>query len=310
MSSSILISGLAIVRNAVNLNYPFLESIRSALPICDEFVVVVGKSDDETLARINSIDDPRLRIVETEWSHRVKPRHSLLAQQTNIGLHLCRGTWCLYLQSNDVLHEDSLESLRGAMERHAENADVEAMLLERLTFWADYDNVLGCYPDRFKYTIRVVRPYVGTYSIRDAMSMAIFDGFSTRGRAPRAIDTGHYVYRYGFVRSASEFAAKAQTAVHMQGLGEPDDSYLYTRHPLQHVRPFDGTHPQAMAERIANATLTFDRDDPRCRRKLTWKERRRRLETRLYERFGFPRWRDSRYDLIGEHLTKVRHGDL
>ena len=99
MSSDILVSGLSIVRNGQRLDYPFLEAIRSALPLCDEFIVVVGQSDDDTLNLIRAIDDPRLRIVETVWSDKVRPRKSLLAQQTNIGLHLCQGNWCLYVQA-------------------------------------------------------------------------------------------------------------------------------------------------------------------------------------------------------------------
>jgi hypothetical protein len=35
-----LVSGLTIIRNGVRLNYPFIEAIRSVLPICDEYVVV------------------------------------------------------------------------------------------------------------------------------------------------------------------------------------------------------------------------------------------------------------------------------
>ena len=43
------ISGFTIVRNAVKYNYPAVESILSILPLCDEFIVNVGDSDDETL---------------------------------------------------------------------------------------------------------------------------------------------------------------------------------------------------------------------------------------------------------------------
>ena len=61
------ISGFTIVRNAVKLDFPVLESIRSLLPVCEELVVNVGKSEDNTLDLIRSIGDPRIRIVESEW---------------------------------------------------------------------------------------------------------------------------------------------------------------------------------------------------------------------------------------------------
>ncbi|MBM3924163.1 MAG: glycosyltransferase family 2 protein, partial [Sphingomonadales bacterium] len=61
------VSGFTFIRNAVLLDYPILEAIRSILPLCDEIVVAVGKSEDDTLQLIQSLDDPRIRILHTEW---------------------------------------------------------------------------------------------------------------------------------------------------------------------------------------------------------------------------------------------------
>ena len=44
------IAGFTFIRNAVKNDYAIVEAITSILPICDEFVVAVGKSDDDTLA--------------------------------------------------------------------------------------------------------------------------------------------------------------------------------------------------------------------------------------------------------------------
>ncbi|HIG87622.1 MAG TPA: hypothetical protein EYQ25_11310 [Planctomycetes bacterium] len=65
MGKGILVSGLAVIRNGVQLDYAFLESIRSALPICDEFIVVVGDSENDTRERISVLDDPRIRLVDS-----------------------------------------------------------------------------------------------------------------------------------------------------------------------------------------------------------------------------------------------------
>jgi len=46
------ISGFTFIRNGVSLGFPFEASIRSLLPLVDEFVVAVGQGSDETLARI------------------------------------------------------------------------------------------------------------------------------------------------------------------------------------------------------------------------------------------------------------------
>jgi len=61
------ISGFSFCRNAVRLYYPIAESIRSALPLVDEYVIAVGESDDQTRAVIEAIGDPRIRIIDTRW---------------------------------------------------------------------------------------------------------------------------------------------------------------------------------------------------------------------------------------------------
>ena len=49
------VTGFTIVRNAIKFDYPIVEAITSILPLCDEFVVAVGNSEDTTLDLIKSI---------------------------------------------------------------------------------------------------------------------------------------------------------------------------------------------------------------------------------------------------------------
>ncbi len=300
------VSGLTIVLRGKELGYPFKEAILSALPICDEFVVVVGKGDDGTLEAVRSIGDSRIRIVETEWSTKVTPRKCLIAQQTNIGLHMCTGDWVLYLQANEILHELSLPTVQDLMEKHCDNADVEALLFERLTFWGDYGHCVGKYPERFKFTPRVVRPYIGTYSIRDGMSFAIFDGFSIKGRYPRALDTGEYVYRYGFVESAEVFARKTKGLVHeMRASAHLNNDFFYQALPRPFIYAFEGNHPGVMADRIARSNLSLLMDAPRWRTALSLRERRRVIETWFCEHCGVHWLGRKRHSLIGAYKKKA-----
>jgi hypothetical protein len=43
------VSGFTFVRNAIKFDYPIVEAITSILPVCDEMIVAVGNSDDDTL---------------------------------------------------------------------------------------------------------------------------------------------------------------------------------------------------------------------------------------------------------------------
>lgn len=298
-------SGVLIIRNGIKLGYPFLESIRSVMPICDEFLVVVGDSEDGTRAAVEGLREPKIRIIDTEWSPLVTPRKCLLAQQTNLGINQARGRWCFTIQGAEVLHERDLGRVRHLMEKHVDDLQVEGMLFERLTFWADYSHVVNAYPHLFKYTPRIVRGGIGAQSIRDAMSLAVFDGWSTRGRYPRCIDTGAYLFRYGDVREANVMARKLREAVHCDPISTMKDSHFLTALPKRFISRYHGTHPAVMRERVTAFGLQYNEHDARCRSKLSFSEWHHLLETKFFHRFGLPRLRNSRFQLIGKLAPKA-----
>ena len=102
------VSGFTIVRNAIKLDFPLEASIRSILPLCDEVVVNVGRSEDETLALVRSIGDPKIRIVETEWD--MTRQNTVLGLETLRAMRACRHPWGVYIQADEVLHERGAES--------------------------------------------------------------------------------------------------------------------------------------------------------------------------------------------------------
>ena len=66
------ISGFSMVRNATKLYYPIKEAIMSILPICDEFIVAVGKGDEDDYTReeIESIGSDKIKIIDTVWDEK------------------------------------------------------------------------------------------------------------------------------------------------------------------------------------------------------------------------------------------------
>src|SRR3990167_3445417 len=113
------ISGFTIARNAIKFNYPILESIRSILPICDEFIVNVGDSEDGTLDLIKSIKSDKIRIIQSVWD--LSQGSEVLSQQTNLALRECTGEWAFYLQSDEVIHERDLPRLKSVMQKYLRN---------------------------------------------------------------------------------------------------------------------------------------------------------------------------------------------
>ena len=76
------VTGFSFIKNAIVFEYPIVEAIKSILPICDEFVVAVGKSDDETRQLITSIDPEKIKIIDTVWDESLRKGGEVLAKET------------------------------------------------------------------------------------------------------------------------------------------------------------------------------------------------------------------------------------
>lgn len=306
-----LISGLSFIRNGIALGYPFVEAIRSILPLVDEMVVVVGESTDGSREAIEAIGDPKIRIIDSVWPPRITPKASVLTHQTNLGLLHCRGDWVVYVQGNELFHERDLPKLRTMMTEHLDNPEVEGLLIERLVFFGDYRHFIRTYPDRFKYVVRAFKPWLGVYSITTAMNFAVFDKYGERGRPLRSLDTGIDMFRYGKLLTPEAMTYKLRNAPHKlcgDDVNFVADEY-YQWLPRDCVRPYTGSHPAVMEARIAAHTMHLDLDDPRWRTQPTRKERTRLLETAFYRRFGLPKWRPGRYRLLGDFVAKDRDAE-
>jgi hypothetical protein len=133
------VSGFTIVRNAIKLDFPIEASIRSILPICDEVVVNVGKSEDDTLELIRSLAEPKLRILETEWDMTIK--NKVLGDETLRAMRACRFAWGIYIQADEVLHETGAERLVRAIQEYDDDARVEGLLVKYRHFYGSFDTI-------------------------------------------------------------------------------------------------------------------------------------------------------------------------
>jgi hypothetical protein len=189
------LSGFSFARNADTFYYPIAESIRSVLPVCDEFVIAIGKGDpgDRTRELVAAIGDPRIRIIDTEWSQRETLRSRIYSQQTNLALGACTGDWCLYIQADEVVHEQYLPAIRARCEQLAGDREVEALLFRFRHFWGDYRHYLVSHK-WYPREIRIVRNGLGVESTGDAQS------FRLDGRKLRVAAVDAEVFHYGYVR--------------------------------------------------------------------------------------------------------------
>ena len=252
------VSGFTFVRNAVKYDYPIVEAVRSILPLCDEVVVAVGRSDDDTLDLVRSIGSPKVRIVETVWDDSLREGGRVLAVETDKAFRAISPTadWAVYIQGDEVLHEDGLAALRAAMERWRDDRRVEGLLLDYRHFYGSYD-YLGAALHWYRREVRVVRNDPETFSWRDAQ------GFRRRpAQKLRVKRVDAVIHHYGWVKHPAAMQGKQTTfnkywhddawmKEHVADVAE----YAYEgKEPL--VR-FQGTHPAVMQPRIAAVNWTF-----------------------------------------------------
>ena len=186
------VSGFTIVRNAEIMGYPVVESIKSALPVVDEFVVALGQSEDATRELIQAIGDPKIRIVDTIWDTRPSGG-KILSEKTNEALEFCKNDWCLYLQCDEVLHEQDLVSLLNNLKKYEKDSEVEGLLFDYVHFYGAYD-VIATSRKWYRKEVRAVRKSTGIQSWEDAQ------GFRVKDRKPKVKSAGARVFHYGWVK--------------------------------------------------------------------------------------------------------------
>jgi glycosyltransferase involved in cell wall biosynthesis len=231
------ISGFTIVRNAVKLDFPLEASLHSILPICDEVVVNVGRSDDETLDLVRAIADPKIRIIETEWDFGLKSR--MLAEETQRAMRACRYPWGVYIQADEVLHERGAAALRAAIERHDADRRVEGLLVKYMHFYGDMDTI-AVNRRWYRREVRAVRldPACDVRSFRDAQGFRV----GPNHRKIRARLTEAEMFHYGWARPTQALHAKreANSAIWGDQRRDPHRPLLSW---FPGLRRFQGTHP-------------------------------------------------------------------
>jgi len=253
------VSGFTFCRNAVKYDYPLVESIRSALPVCDEFVVNVGRCEDGTLELIQSIRDPKIKIVESVWDESLRKDGLIYSQQTNIALARCTGDWAFYIQADEVVHEDDLPRIQEAMRRHLGNPAVKGLVFRYLHFIADY---WSTNPWFYHRAVRIIRNNGEMESCGDAVGFHLKATHQYLQSGPKEwlAYSGARMFHYGWVKDPKTMLEKKreQAAVY-HGANIPaaaaqelaGETFRFDDYGI--LKEFCDSHPTVMNERISAA---------------------------------------------------------
>ena len=255
------VCGFSFVRNGIKFDYPFAEAIRSILPLCDEVIVAVGNSEDNTLETIESID-PKVKAIQTVWDENIREGGAVFASETNKAFQAIPAEydWAYYIQGDEVIHEKYFPVIKKAMEDNLQNKKVEGLLFNYQHFFGSYDYV-GAKYSWYRREIRIVRNQKDIFSFRDAQGFRIGDN---RKLHVKLIDA--YVYHYGWVREPTALHKKIQSNIRLYRNDVTEEnstpaiaSYEYDK-ATEPVTRFEGTHPALMKDRILRKNWPFNPD--------------------------------------------------
>lgn len=286
------VSGFTFVKNAIDLGYPVIESIQSILPLCDEFIINEGFSEDGTYELLLSSfkENPKIKIIRSQWNPRINRFNNILAYQANIALFQCTGDWAFYIQPDEVIHENDLEKLSRCMKYYLSREDIEGIILKELSFYGDYFTYIKVYPWKGKGRVRIVKPYKNIFCFGESNIFVVFPKLKRKGRYPKVVDTDVNIFHYNFVLPPEKMIKKKIAHIKWYcgediSEGKLEHNY-YSSIPVQLLDVYKGTHPKVMEERIKNYSLKIDLKSENWSKKLTIKQRLRLIEINMEEKYG------------------------
>ena len=260
------VSGFTFIRNAIKYDYPVVEAITSILPLCDEFIVAVGNSEDGTRKLIEGINSPKIKIIDTVWDDSLREGGRVLAAETNKAFAAISSDsdWCFYIQGDECVHEKYLPAIKEGMLKWKDDKNVDGLLFNYLHFYGSYDYV-GDSRRWYRNEIRIVRNDKMISSYLDAQ------GFRKNGEKLKVKAIDACIYHYGWVKPPELQQAKQETFHRLwhdeawvkKNIAQTNE-FDYSQ--IDSLKHFSDTHPAVMQQRISNKNWQFTFDPTQKKR--------------------------------------------
>lgn len=254
------ISGFTIIKNAVLNDYPIVEAIRSILPVVDEMIILIGDSDDATLALMQSINDPKIKIHHSIWDKNLRTGGTVLAVETNKAFQLIdpESDWAFYIQGDEAVHEQYHDTIRKTCLQYKDDQRVEGLVFKYLHFYGTYDYV-GDSRRWYDHEVRIIRNDKKISSYKDAQ------GFRVGERKLWVKPVDAYIYHYGWVKSPEQMMKKVKNFTKLWHSDQKLEEWMkspdfWNYDEFDSLQKFTGTHPIVMHERIARQNWNVELD--------------------------------------------------
>ena len=205
------ISGFTFIRNGILMGYPFKESIMSALPLVDEFIVVVCESADQTKNELEKLRDlnPKIKLIESDWKI-TKKSGSILSEKTNLAIKNITGDYGLYVQCDEGIHEKDYEKITRILEENINNKEIKGFVFDYIHFFGGYFSYAKKSERKFFYDkeVRIIRNDGTVFSWGDAMGFKNANGVKINIENKNALPLNTTMFHYGMAKNPADMYKK------------------------------------------------------------------------------------------------------
>lgn len=261
-------SGFSTIKNGEKLGYPFREAFRSLAPLVDEMVIAIGECEDNTreilVEEAKSWPCP-LVLIDSPWTLSEGTGGWELSLQSNVALEACKFDTCLYIQCDEVIHEEDYPLIQSDLNRMESDSDVSALAFNWLHFYGDFQTIAHSRA-WYRREVRAIKKSSGLRSYGDAQGFRVPESDDWKNgwrKAPVALSKAR-VFHYGWVRPPEKMAEKSQALDRLWHGNTRDGKYSAENvYPTFFgLRPFQKSHPVVMQERIEAFQKSIAKETP------------------------------------------------
>ncbi len=275
--------GFTLLRNGIKYDYSFIECLKALSGLVEKIYIAVGESDDGTLESLEQFDN--LVIINTVWDPSLMgDGGQILSQQTNVALKKLRedikdeNAWGVYLQCDEIIHEDEVEQIKNDIEK-ANEQGCDAIRFRYLHFWKDHYHIAiskRWYPQE----VRAIKLNTPILSFGDAQGFSgVMSPFESECK----------IFHYGHVRDDEKLAEKQKQLIRFIRPAEKFNKYFN-----REKKAFSKTktvrininHPIVMKERIERLGDSYDLNLSSQNQDVFIQGRKEEFDTSLIEKIA------------------------
>lgn len=253
------VSGFTFIKNGISLGYPFIESVLSIDPLCDEIIINVGfndpecTEDDGTYELIKkNFSGSKYKIIKNYWDPEIASSGEILSQQTNLALAECQGDICQYIQGDEALHQQDFQKIKQGYQELNQRDDLHGLVFKYIHFYGN-TNVYRYTRTVYRREVRTIKNGCDIKSWKDAQGFRFGNGTKINAKL---IDAS--VYHYGWARQQDVMDKKMKSfskLYHGKDF-ELQNNFEYRR--IWGLKPFEGTPPQTHLNWVKENTHPTD----------------------------------------------------